>query len=152
MSIRNLSAKAKIRIRRSPPEVFAAFADAEKMSKFWFSRRDDGLVEGETLMWYLGAGPDAYSFEIQVKEIREAKRIVIDWQGLDGHYTQVAWEFEEEDDGDTVLTIEETGFSGDEESIVAQVVDSARGFNQVIVAAKALVEHGIELNVVADHA
>ncbi len=122
------------------------------MSKFWFSRRDDGLVEGETLMWYLGAGPDAYSFEIQVKEIREAKRIVIDWQGLDGHYTQVAWEFEEEDDGDTVLTIEETGFSGDEESIVAQVVDSARGFNQVIVAAKALVEHGIELNVVADHA
>ena len=36
--------------------------------------------------------------------------------------------------------------------IVAQVVDSTCGFNQVIIAAKALVEHGIELNVVADHA
>lgn len=152
MSFKNLSARARIRIRRSPAEVFAAFADAEKMSKFWFNRQDSGLVEGETSKWFLGADPDAYSFNIQVKECREPEKIVIEWEGQDGNYTQVTWLFEEVDDGDTILTIEESGFSGDSESIVAKVVDSTCGFNQVIVAAKALIEHGTKINVVSDHA
>ena len=152
MNTSKLSAKSRIRIRRTPAEVFAAFADAEKMSKFWFVRRDRGLAEGEKSTWFLGAGPDAYSFDVHVKELREAERIVIDWQGPDGNYTQVVWEFEAVDDGDTILTIEETGFTGDSEAIVAQVVDSTCGFNQVIVAAKAFIEHGVELNVVKDHA
>ena len=152
MSFQDQSAKARIRIRRPRSEVFAAFADAEKMSKFWFSRQDSGLTEGETSTWFLGVGPDAYSFEVQVKEFCEPERIVIEWQGLDGHYTKVTWTFEEVNEGHTILTIEESGFSGDGKSIVARIVDSTCGFNQVIVAAKALVEHGIELNVVADHA
>ena len=151
MSFKDLSARARIRVRRPPAEVFAAFADSEKMSKFWFSRRDGGLVEGADSRWYLGADSDAYSFNIHVRELRAPERIVIEWEGLDGHLTQVAWGFEE-DDGDTILTIEESGFTGDSESIIARALDSTGGFNQVVVAAKALVEHGIELNVVADHA
>ena len=152
MSFKDLSAKARIRVRRPPAEVFAAFADSEKMSKFWFSRQDGGLVEGEDSRWCLGTDSDAYSFNIHVRELRAPERIVIEWEGLDGHYTQGAWGFEEADNGDTILTIEESGFTGDSESIVARAVDSTGGFNQVVVAAKALVEHGIELNVVADHA
>ena len=152
MSFQTLSAKARIRIRRPPKEVFAAFADAEKMSKFWFSRRDEGLAEGQTSAWFLGVGPEAYSFNVQVKELCEPAKIVIDWEGEDGHFTQVTWDLEEVDGGETILTIEESGFTGDRESIVAQAMDSTCGFNQVIVAAKALIEHGIELNVVADHA
>ena len=152
MSIENLSAKARIRIQRPPAEVFAAFADAEKMSKFWFTRRDNGLAEGETSTWCLGAGPDAYAFDVHVREVREPEKIVIEWEGLDGRLTAVAWKFEATGDGDTILTIEETGFTGDNDSIVAKVVDSTCGFNQVIIAAKAYIEHGIALNVVADHA
>ena len=38
------------------------------------------------------------------------------------------------------------------DSILERVLDSTGGFNQVIIAAKALIEHGVELNVVADHA
>ncbi len=152
MTYKNLSAVARIRIRRPPGEVFAAFADAGKMSKFWFTRRDSGLAEGETSTWSLGAGPDAYTFDVRVREIREPDKIVIDWEGLDGQVTQVAWSFEAVDDGETILTVEESGFTGDNESIVAGVVDSTCGFNQVIVAAKALIEHGIALNVVTDHA
>lgn len=152
MTFENLSARARIRIRRSPAVVFAAFADAEKMSKFWFCRRDDGLVEGENSTWFLGSDKDAYSFDVQVKEICKPAKIAIDWEGLDGNYTQVVWLFEEIDGGDTILTIEESGFSGNSEAIVEQVVDSTCGFNQVIVAAKALIEHGVAINVVADHA
>ena len=143
MNAKSLSARARIRIHRSPSEVFSAFADAANMSKFWFTRRDNGLVEGESSTWFLGSGEDAYSFDVRVKELCDPKNIVIEWEGLDGRSTQVTWLFKESDNGDTILTIEESGFEGSSEEIVARVVDSTCGFNQVIVAAKALVEHDV---------
>lgn len=76
---------------------------------------------------------------------------MIEWPGHDGRYTQVTWSFEETDEGGKILTIEECGFTGSREAIVERALDSTGGFNQVIVAAKALIEHGLELNVVADH-
>ena len=152
MNNNKLSAKARTRFRRSPSEVFAAFADAENMSKFWFTRRDRGLKEGESVTWFVGCGEDAFAFDVLVKEFREPNKIVIEWVGLDGERTQVSWSFEETEEGDTILTIEESGFAGSSEAIVERALDSAGGFNQVIIAAKALVEHGVELNVVADHA
>jgi uncharacterized protein YndB with AHSA1/START domain len=152
MNTDNLSAKAKIRIHRSPSEVFTAFADANAMSKFWFTRRDDGLKAGETVSWFIGSGEDAISFDVRVKELHHPVKIVIEWVGNDGNPTQVTWSFDETEDGDTILTIEESGFTGSSDEIVEKALDSTGGFNQVIIAAKALVEHGVELNVVADHA
>ena len=152
MNIDRLSAKARTRIRKPPSEVFAAFTDAQNMSKFWFTRRDQGLKEGESVTWFLGSGEDAYSFDVLVKELREPYKIVIEWMGRDGSPAQVVWSFEETEEGDTILTIEESGYTGDREAIVERALDSTGGFNQVIIAAKALVEHGVELNVVTDHA
>ena len=77
---------------------------------------------------------------------------MIEWPGHDGKYTQVMWLIEETAEGDSILTIEESGFTGSSEAIVERALDSTGGFNQVIVAAKALIEHQVELNVVADHA
>lgn len=151
MNFKNLSARARIRIHAIPEDVFALFADAEKMSKFWFTRRDNGLVEGDSSIWYLSPAEDAYSFKVQIKEIKKPEKIVIDWQGLDGQYTQVMWLFEQADDGNTILSIEESGFQGTEQSIIDQVLDSTGGFNQVIIAAKTLVEHNIAINLIADH-
>ena len=151
MNDSKLTAKARIRIRKPAADVFAAFADAEKMSKFWFFRRDDGLREGEPVTWSLGSGEDAFSFDVMVRTVRKNESIVIEWEGPDGKPTRVSWSFEETDDGDTILTIEESGFSGSGEAVVERELDSTGGFNQVIVAAKALVEHGVELNVVNDH-
>lgn len=146
-----LSGKAKIRIRRPPAEVFTAFADAGAMSKFWFTRRDSGLREGESVLWYVGTGENAVSFEIHVKELKRPGRIVIEWEN-GGEQTKVTWSFQGTAEGDTILTIEETGFTGSRETIVERALNSTGGFNQVIVAAKALIEHGVEINVVADHA
>ena len=146
-----LSAKARIIVRRPPSQVFAAFADASAMSKFWFTRRDAGLREGETVTWFLGPGEDAIAFDVRVKKANHPGQLVIEWPGHDGNYTQVAWSFEETVSGYTLLTIEESGFTGSDEAIVERALDSTGGFNQVIVAAKALIEHGVELNVVADH-
>lgn len=151
MTSDNLVAMAKARIRKSPSAVFAAFDDARLMSKFWFTRRDDGLRHGDSVTWYIGDGPDADSFDVRVIEARRPNSIVIEWETVGGR-TQVKWSLEETDEGDTILTIEESGFTGSREEVVERVLDSTGGFNQVIIAAKALIEHGVELNVVADHA
>ena len=151
MNYQDLSAKARIRIRRPPLEVFAAFADAGSMSKFWFSRRDDGLKGGETVSWFLGSGEHAVSFDVRVEELRPPSKIVISWE-RDGAITQIRWTLEATESGDTILTLEESGFAGGDDAIVDQTLDSTGGFNQVIIAAKAWVEHGVALNVVADHA
>ena len=151
MNTANLSAKARIRIRRSPLEVFTAFADAGAMGRFWFTRRDDGLKEGESVSWFIGSGEDAISFDVRVKELRRPNRIVIEWEN-GGEYTQVTWSIEETEQGDTILTIEESGFTGSSDAITERALDSTGGFNQVIIAAKALIEYNVGVNVVADHA
>jgi uncharacterized protein YndB with AHSA1/START domain len=151
MNTNKLSAIAKTRIRRPPTKVFSAFADAHEMSKFWFTRRDEGLKKGGSVSWFVGDRDDAISFDVHVKKLSEPKEIVIEWLAHDGNPTEVTWTFEETDEGDTILTIEESGFVGSDDAIVEQALDSAGGFNQVIIAAKALIEHGIEINVVADH-
>jgi uncharacterized protein YndB with AHSA1/START domain len=121
------------------------------MSQFWFTRRDDGLKEGETVAWFLGSGEHADAFDVRVEELRHPSKLVITWE-RDGSFTQVTWTLEATERGDTILTIEESGFAGGADAIVAQILDSTGGFNQVIIAAKAWVEHGVALNVVADHA
>jgi uncharacterized protein YndB with AHSA1/START domain len=146
----SLTARARIRICKSPAEVFAAFADAHAMSQFWFTRRDDGLKQGERVTWFLGSGEDAFAFDVQVKELSHPNKIVILWD-RDGTYTQITWTIEETEQGDSILTIEESGFMGNSDAIIEQALDSTGGFNQVIVAAKAFLEHGIGLNVVTAH-
>lgn len=151
MSHPNLTARARIKIRKPRSEVFDAFADAKAMSAFWFNRRDERLRAGETVTWYLGSDEDAMAFDVHVKELDAPEKIVIEWAGHDGHLTQVTWLFEESENGETILTIEESGFRGDPDAIIERVLDSTGGFNQVIVAAKAYVEYGAHLNVVNDH-
>lgn len=128
-----------------------AFVDGSAMSKFWFTRRDDGLRQGQAVTWFLGDGDDAMAFDIRVKELVRPSRIVIEWEN-GGAPTQVTWSITGTDAGDTRLTIEETGFSGSPEAVLERVLDSTGGFNQVIVAAKAFIEHRVDVNVVADHA
>ena len=123
------------------------------MSQFWFTREDDGLKAGEPSTWALGAGPDAFRFDVEVREVEPSRKIVIAWgHDEENPETVVTWTFEETEGDDTILTIVETGFTGDDEARVARALDSTGGFNQVIVAAKAFVEHGVAMNVVADHA
>jgi uncharacterized protein YndB with AHSA1/START domain len=150
MNTDELTVRARIRIHKPPSEVFNAFADASAMSKFWFTRRDAGLREGESVSWFVGSGEDALSFDVHVKELSHPNKIVILW-GHNEDLTQVTWSMEETEKGDTILMIEESGFTGSSDAIIERALDSTGGFNQVIVAAKALIEHGVELNVVADH-
>lgn len=151
MKYNNLSAKARILVRKPRSEVFNAFADAASMSKFWFTRRDAGLKEGATITWFLGGGEDEIAFDIRVEELKYPDKLAISWE-RDSAITRVVWTLEATEKGETILTIEESGFAGSDDAIVNQIVDSTGGFNQVIVAAKAWIEHGVALSVVADRA
>ncbi len=147
----DLAATAQVLVHRPVADVFDAFVNAETMSRFWFTRRDDGLRAGETVTWYLGAQPDAPRFEVQVTSLERPSLIVMEWENAGG-FTTVVWTFEAKGPDTTLLRVEETGYSGDPQTVIAAALDSTGGFNQVIIAAKAWLEHRAPINVVADHA
>jgi uncharacterized protein YndB with AHSA1/START domain len=145
-----ITAKAHTMVRASPRAIYNAFVQADLMSKFWFARKDQELVEGRTTHWYVGHSEDAFAIEVRVKELIFPEKIVIEW-GDGQTFTQVLWRIESSSEGISKLFIEESGFVGTKDEIVTSALDSTGGFNQVIIALKALLEHGSTINVVDDH-
>ena len=129
-------------IRRPVEEVFNAFVDPDVTTKFWFSRSSGRLVPGATVTWYW----DHYcvSGDVLVKALEANKRIAIEWP------TPVEWIFTPQGDDATFVSITASGFTGTDDEKVAQALDSTEGFNLVISACKAFLEHGINLGLIAD--
>lgn len=136
-------ARAQMLIRRPVDEVFEAFIDPQVTSKFWFSRGDRRLDEGPSVTWYW----DMYGVhaDVQVIAIERNKRILIEWP------TPVEWTFAPRGDDATFVTITASGFDGTDDEKVAQAIDAMGGFTLTLAGCKAYLEHGIELNLVADH-
>ena len=134
-------------IRRPAPDVFEAFVNPEITTQFWFTKGSGRLEAGRQVQWEW----EMYDISIQVtaRTIEPHKRIVIEWPGYSGAST-VEWLFEAQQDGTTFVSITESGFAGDGDSLVTQVTSSTQGFSLVLAGAKALLEHGIRLNLVAD--
>lgn len=135
-------------IRNPVADVFKAFIDPAITTQFWFTKGSDLLKAGTTVRWeweMYGVGAD-----VQVKEIVPQKQIVIEWES-EGGMTTVVWQFEPVGDHATFVTITESGFHGDGDAVVRMALDSTQGFNLVLAGAKAWLEHGIRLNLVADH-
>ena len=142
-------AKAQMLIRKPVAQVFEALVDPAVTSRFWFSKGSGRLEAGKQVRWdweMYGA-----SASVDVKTIEENRRILIEWGGPDDP-TPVEWTFEPSGEGQTFVTVKNWGFSGDAESIVAAALDSTGGFSFLLAGLKAFLEHGIELNLVPDHA
>lgn len=142
-----VTAKAEMLIRKPVVEVFEAFVDPAITSRFWFTRGSGRLEPGKQITWEW----EMYgvSVQVRVKAIERNRRIHIEWPG-DGAPTAVEWIFTPLADGTTFVSITNTGFTGDAEAIAAQAVASTEGFVLVVAGLKALLEHGIRLNLVAD--
>jgi uncharacterized protein YndB with AHSA1/START domain len=134
-------------IRRPVAEVFEAFVDPEITTKFWFTKGSGRLEAGKQVQWEW----EMYgiSVPVTVKAVEPNRRIVIEWQGYGG-LTTVEWTFAPQEDGTTFVRITEAGFSGDGDELVKQVTGSTQGFTLVLAGLKALLEHGVRLNLVAD--
>jgi uncharacterized protein YndB with AHSA1/START domain len=140
-------AKAAMLIRKPVADVFAAFVDPAITSKFWFTRGSGKLEPGKRIQWDW----EMYnaSAQVSVKEIEQNRRILIEWSGY-GTPTTVEWLFTPRPDNTTFVTITNAGFSGDGDELVKQALGSTEGFTLVLAGLKALLEHDIRLNLVAD--
>jgi uncharacterized protein YndB with AHSA1/START domain len=144
----NPVAKAEMLIRRPVEEVFESFINPKVTSNFWFTKGSGRLEAGKQVKWEW----EMYnvSAQVRVKDVEEDKRILIEWQGY-GAPTTVEWVFTPYGDGATFVSITESGFGGDGDAIVNSALDSTGGFTWVLAGLKAWLEHGVKLNLVADH-
>jgi uncharacterized protein YndB with AHSA1/START domain len=134
-------------IRKPVADVFEAFVNPDITTKFWFTKSSGRLEAGKQVQWDW----EMYGISIPVtaKAIEPNKRVVIEWPG-DGGSTTVEWRFAAQKDGATFVSVTEAGFTGDGDQLVKQVTNSAQGFSLVLAGLKALLEHDIRLNLVAD--
>jgi len=140
-------AKTAMLIRRPVAEVFEAFINPAITSKFWFTRGSGRLEPGKQVQWEWEMY-DA-STQVSVLVIEEHKRILVEWLGY-GTPTTVEWIFTARGDNATFVSITNTGFSGNGDEKVKQAISSTEGFTFVLSGLKALLEHNIILNLVAD--
>lgn len=145
-----VTAKAQMLIRRPASEVFEAFVDPDTMTKFWFPKASGRLETGKEVKWYVGTTDDAFEITVRVKLAEKPHTLQMEW-GDGDQFTQVRWEFEDKGNEGTIVRITEDGFSGDQSEIVQSALNSTGGFNQVVTALKALLEHDAQINVVRDH-
>lgn len=140
--------RAEMLIRKPVAEVFEAFVDPAITTKFWFTKSSGKLQVGKRVRWdweMYGA-----STEVEVKEVQANKRILIEWGAP--ATTTVEWVFTPRADNETMVTITNSGFVGDGDEIVSQALDSTQGFTILLCGLKALLEHNVSLNLVADKA
>jgi uncharacterized protein YndB with AHSA1/START domain len=134
-------------IRKPVAEVFEAFVDPAITSRFWFSHGSARLKAGRQVRWDW----QMYDFSVQVavKAVEQDRRILIEWGSPDAT-TTVEWQFTARPDHTTFVDITNRGFQGNGDEVVKQAIDSTGGFALVLAGAKAFLEHGIALNLVAD--
>jgi len=141
------ASKTGMLIRKPVTEVFEAFMDPQVTIKFWFTKSSGRLEAGKQVQWEW----EMYNISILVtpKAIEPYKRILLEWPGYSAP-TTVEWTFESQPDGTTFVSITESGFTGDGDELVKQVTASTQGFTLMLAGLKALLEHNIRLNLVAD--
>ncbi len=139
--------KTGMLIRKPVADVFEAFMNPEITTQFWFTKSSGRLEVGKQVQWDW----EMYGISVPVtaKAIEANKRILIEWPG-NGSPTTVEWVFASQKDGTTFVSITNAGFSGDGDALVRQATDSTQGFSFVLAGLKALLEHDVRLNLVAD--
>jgi len=142
-----IQSKAEMLIRKPVAEVFEAFINPDITSKFWFTKGSGRLEAGKQVQWDW----EMYDMSIPVtaQAIEPNERIRIEWPGY-GTPTVVEWVFTPQQDGTTFVSITESGFTGKDDELLKQLVGSTEGFTLVLAGLKALLEHHIKLNLVAD--
>ena len=139
--------KTAMLIRKPVADVFEAFVNPDITTKFWFTKSSERLEAGQQVQWEW----EMYgvSAPVTATAIEPHTRIAVEWPGYSGR-TTVEWKFAPQEDGTTFVSITETGFTGDGDELVKQVTDSTQGFTLVLAGLKALLEHNVRLNLVAD--
>jgi uncharacterized protein YndB with AHSA1/START domain len=141
------AAETGMLIRRPVADVFEAFVNPEITTQFWFTRSSGRLEPGKPVRW------DWEMYDVSITVVARAvepnRRIVLEWPGYSGT-TTVEWTFEAHRPDTTFVKVTESGFTGSGDQLVKYVADSTQGFTLMLAGLKALLEHGVRLNLVGD--
>lgn len=134
-----------MRIRKPARDVFNAFIDPNLTKNFWFTKGSGKLEVSKTVTWEW----EMYGVSTQAKatEIVEGEKISIQW---DEPATTVDFNFKSLPDGSTYVTIRQYGFHETGDDLIAKVRDTTGGFTTVLDGLKCWMEHGFNLNLIAD--
>jgi uncharacterized protein YndB with AHSA1/START domain len=132
-------------IRKPASLVFQAFTDPEVTTNFWFTKSSGRLAVGKKVTWQwemYGA-----SVDVHVNEIIPNEKISVEWGDPP---TTIDFEFQSITGDKTYVTIKNYGlnFTGDE--LIDKIKDATGGFTTVLDGLKAYLEHGLNLNLIAD--
>ena len=136
------------RIMRPVADVFSAIISKEKMMKYFVDGASEDLNEGATVRWHwnhYGENP------VAVKKIVENQLIELtldsrEWDKTkdETYDVRVIFEFEELDDGGTLLSISEDGWKTNADGLKGSH-DNCGGWTHMAMCLKAWIEHGIDL-------
>ena len=136
------------RIMRPVAAVFSAIISKEKMMKYFVDGASEDLNEGATVRWHwnhYGENP------VAVKKIVENQLIELtldsrEWDKTkdEAYDVSVIFEFEELDDGGTLLSISEDGWKTNADGLKGSH-DNCGGWTHMAMCLKAWIEHGIDL-------
>jgi len=136
------------RIMRPVADVFDAVVSRNKMLKYFVDGASGDLEEGATVRWHwnhYGENP------VVVKKVIENELIELsldsrEWDKTknEAYDVRVIFEFEELEDGGTMLSISEDGWKTDAEGLKGSH-DNCGGWTHMAMCLKAWIEHGIDL-------
>ncbi len=132
-------------IRRPINDVFQAFIDPAITTNFWFTQSTGKLEQGHTVRWtweMYGVSAEVFTQAIVANEL-----IKIEWGKPK---TTVEFKFSALSSDKTYVEIINYGFVEEGQDLINQVKDNMGGFTTVLDGAKAFLEHGINLNLIAD--
>lgn len=140
-------AVAELLIRKPVADVFRAFVEPAITTQFWFTKSSGPLETGKTVKWEWEMF--GVSTTVEVRALETNQRILIAWGGP-GKTSTAEWRFTARADGTTLVRVTNSDFKGSGDEQVQQALDSTGGFTLVLSNLKALLEHGIQLNLIRD--
>lgn len=140
------------RIAKPVRDVFEAVVNPDILSEFFTTGGAKGRLEaGSVVTWDFHDFPGA--FPVHVVEVEKDKRIVLRWDAAENaapadasgaRLTTVTMTFEELDDGRTLVSIAEHGWSKTPEGLAASY-GNCQGWTGMLCAMKAWLEYGRNL-------
>lgn len=141
----NAVVEAQMLIRKPAAEVFNAFIDPAVTKNFWFTESSGKLQAGKPVTWTWAMY--GFSTNVLVKEINENEKIVVEWNDP---ATTIEFVFEAKTATTTYVIIKNYGFNVSDHALIEAIKDNTGGFTTVLDGLKAWLEHGINLNLIAD--
>jgi uncharacterized protein YndB with AHSA1/START domain len=138
-----LKFKVHTKIQKPVGEVFDGVRNPEKLSRYFTTGGASAPLDANTtVMWEFADFPGA--FPVRVKEVVPDKLIAFEWDAADGIVCRVEIAFEALNDGETLVSISESGWPETEKGLELSY-GNCMGWSQMLSALKAFLEYGINL-------